>query len=65
MMFAFFKRLKYRFVFLWNYNKSLNRRATVESYLMDCANGKTTLPDKDKCRELAYTLGVREFTKKD
>ncbi len=43
--------------FLWNYAKSLNARADVETYLYDAARGKKPLPDAAKCRELAIKLG--------
>lgn len=37
-----------------------NRCATVEAILLDSANGKIPLPDKETCRNLAMTLaGVR------
>lgn len=40
------------------YEKSLNERAKVEQELIDCANGKRTLPGKEQCREWAMRLGV-------
>lgn len=56
------KRMLRRFISryrVWcNVGKELNRRASVESFLIGCAQGKNTLPDADKCRELAIKLGV-------
>ena len=40
--------------------QEINRRVPVEQYLLDCANGKRELPDRDKCRELAQKLGVAD-----
>ena len=40
------------------YELSLNRRAKVEGYLFEAARGFKSLPDKNKCRELAINLGV-------
>jgi len=54
------RRLKYKIIFLYHYAKSLNRRVEVEQYLLNCANGKTPLPDHDKCKELALKLGTPE-----
>lgn len=48
---------KYRFLKIWHSAKALNRRVEVEQYLLDCANGKRSLPDNKKCRELALRLG--------
>jgi len=41
-----------------NTGNALNRRVTVENYLLDAAIGRKPLPDADKCRELAYKLGT-------
>lgn len=44
---------------LWRgLNDAMNRRATVESYLIDVYAGKRPLPDREKCMELALKLGT-------
>lgn len=35
----------------------INRRVPVEQYLLDVANGRKSLPGREKCRELAQKLG--------
>lgn len=52
------KRFLLRHRWQRDYELSLNRRAAVESELLECASGKRPLPDKEKCRELAARLGV-------
>ena len=54
----FFIRWKYRLLIIRRSGEELNRRATIEAYLLDCAAGKKPLPDAAKCRELALKLGV-------
>lgn len=49
---------QYRWQIVRNSGAELNRRVTVEAYLLDCAAGKRPLPDASKCRELALKLGV-------
>lgn len=53
-------RWRLRLRFLWNYGKSLNRRAEVEDELFKMARGKLPLPTADDCRRLATKLGVSE-----
>ena len=36
----------------------LQRAVEVEDFLLQAAKGKEPLPDKEKCRQLAYQLGV-------
>lgn len=36
----------------------INRRVKVEQMLLDIANGKSPLPDKQQCRAMAEHLGV-------
>lgn len=40
------------------YERSLNERARVEQELLDVANGKARLPDREQCRKWAVRLGV-------
>jgi Lar family restriction alleviation protein len=40
------------------YELSLNRRVKVESEMLECVSGKRPMPDADKLREWAATLGV-------
>lgn len=48
----------YKIYRIFNYAESLNERVEVENELWKMARGKKPLPDKDKCRELAFKLGV-------
>lgn len=52
------QRLRARYRVWRNIGDDLNRRASVEAYLLDCAQGKRPLPDANKCSELAIKLGV-------
>lgn len=52
------KRLRARWWIIRHHGDSLNRRVKVENYLLSAAAGKRPLPDAQKCRELAYQLGV-------
>ena len=46
-------------LWLWrNLDKQLNRRSSVEKYLLRAAAGKEPLPDAEKCQKLAVKLGV-------
>jgi len=36
----------------------LNRRATIENYLINCSIGKRPLPDESTCAKLAVRLGT-------
>ncbi|AUN95415.1 hypothetical protein [Pseudazoarcus pumilus] len=54
----FLIRQRYRWQIVRHSGAELNRRVTVEAYLLDCAAGKRPLPDASKCRELALNLGV-------
>ena len=47
-----------RWMWLREYEISLNRRAEVEQELFDAARGKRPLPDAEQCRKLAVRLGV-------
>lgn len=38
----------------------IKRSVEVEQYLFDAARGKKPLPDAQKCRDLANTLGVSD-----
>lgn len=51
-------RLRNQYRIWRNSGKELRRRVKVEQYLFDAAGGKEPLPDAEKCRELAKTLGV-------
>lgn len=51
-------RLKYRWRILRNSGAELNRRAAVEQWLLDCADGKKPLPGRATCRWLALRLGT-------
>ena len=51
------RRMKYRILTFGDYGRVLNRCAQVEQYLLDCANGKRTLPSQAECRKWARILG--------
>jgi len=55
---ALLTRWKYRFLIFMDGDDAMNRRVSVEIYLLDCAAGKKPLPDAAKCRELALKLGT-------
>ena len=57
-MFDRFKRLWQLKLWVDRYEKSLNRRADVENYLIRASKGKEPLPDKEMCAKLAAKLGV-------
>ena len=39
-------------------SEQLNRRVGIESYLLQCYEGKKPLPNKEVCRWLALRLGT-------
>lgn len=53
-----FRRLYWRWRIIRHHGDELNRRVTVEQYLLACYEGKKPLPNKDKCKELAFKLGI-------
>ena len=52
------RRWKSRWWIFKHSGDALNRRVKVERYLWDAVGGKQPLPDKEKCREMALTLGI-------
>jgi len=57
-MYDWFLRWKYRFMVVMGYADCLKRRTAVENYLWQAAAGNKPLPNAEKCRELAKTLGI-------
>ncbi len=55
---AMMQRLKARCWIIRNSDDAIKRSVKVENYLFKAASGKEPLPDAEKCRELAYTLGT-------
>jgi hypothetical protein len=51
------KRWLYAFRNLGRYAESLNRRAEVETFLLDAARGKREPPTREECAMLAKKLG--------
>jgi hypothetical protein len=54
----YFQRQKSKLRLWRSLGDQINRRAAVESYLIQCYEGKKPLPDAAKCKELALKLGV-------
>lgn len=51
-------RLRARWRLIRNHGDHLNRRVAVENELLAIAAGQKPLPDSEKCRQLAYKLGI-------
>lgn len=55
---SFFTRWRNRLALWRDQPAELNKRAQIESFLLECAAGKRPLPDAATCRWLALRLGT-------
>lgn len=53
---AKWQRMRNRWWIFKNTGLFLDNRTKVQQYLYNCASGKTPLPDRGKCKELAIQL---------